>query len=133
LFPSRPTGQRVRNFYAVDTAAGLTLYRIHDLETQGLYSNPAQFYDFLQNRVMIIFRPKYEEADHDRPEFNLILSKKQNYDTVRPLTLGSEILMQIVPRCQPKQANFSGTIQSSYDSPQPTQPTAHRNLFSNVL
>ena len=52
------------------------------LEAQGLYSNPALYYDFLQNRVMIIFRPKYEEVDHENPEFNLILSKKQNYDMV---------------------------------------------------
>ncbi|EKM55554.1 uncharacterized protein PHACADRAFT_256265 [Phanerochaete carnosa HHB-10118-sp] len=53
---------------------------IHDLENQGLHSNPTQYYDFLQNRVMIIFRPKFEEADRDHPEFSLILSKKQNYD-----------------------------------------------------
>lgn len=32
---------------------------------------------------MIIFRPKFEDPDHDHPEFNLVLSKKQNYDTVR--------------------------------------------------
>lgn len=55
---------------------------IHDLETQGLHSNPIQFYDFLQNRVMMIFRPKSEEIGHDQPEFNLVLSKKQNYDTM---------------------------------------------------
>ncbi|CAL1704393.1 unnamed protein product [Somion occarium] len=53
---------------------------LHDLENQGLYSNPSQFYDFLQNRVMIVFRPKFEEADHENPEFSLVLSKKQNYD-----------------------------------------------------
>ena len=51
------------------------------METQGLYSNPAQFYDFLQNRVMILFRPKFDEAEPD-PEFSLVLSKKQNYDAV---------------------------------------------------
>ena len=62
------------------------MHRIHDLESQGLYSNPTQFYDFLQNRVMIIFKPKYEDPDHDRPEFSLILSKKQNYDTVCAFT-----------------------------------------------
>ena len=59
----------------------LTLSRIHDLEMQTLYSNPIQFYDFLQNRVMIIFRPK-SESDYDGPEFSLVLSKKQTYDTV---------------------------------------------------
>jgi ubiquitin carboxyl-terminal hydrolase 7 len=55
---------------------------IHDVESQNLYSNPVQFYDFLQNRVMIIFRPKFEDPDHDHPEFSLILSKKHNYDTM---------------------------------------------------
>ncbi|TFL07619.1 hypothetical protein BDV98DRAFT_558165 [Pterulicium gracile] len=53
---------------------------MHDLENQGLYSTPSHFYDFLQNRVMIIMKPKYEESTHDHPEFTLILSKKQNYD-----------------------------------------------------
>lgn len=48
-----------------------------------MHSNPIQYYDFLQNRVMIMFRPKVEDLDHDHPEFNLTLSKKQNYDTVR--------------------------------------------------
>lgn len=52
---------------------------IHDLESQGLHSNPMGYYDFLQNRVMIIFRPKIDESD---PEFNLVLSKKHNYDTM---------------------------------------------------
>ena len=56
--------------------------RVHDLESQGLHSNPIQFYDFLQNRVMILFRPKFEEPDQDRPEFSLVLSKKQTYDAV---------------------------------------------------
>jgi hypothetical protein len=56
--------------------------RVHDLESQGLYSNPVQYYDFLQNRVMIIFKPKFEDHDQDQPEFKLILSKKQNYDIV---------------------------------------------------
>lgn len=55
---------------------------MHDLENQGLYSTPSHFYDFLQNRVMIIMKPKYEESTHDHPEFTLILSKKQNYDIV---------------------------------------------------
>jgi len=31
---------------------------------------------------MIIFKPKFEDPDPDA-EFSLILSKKQNYDTVR--------------------------------------------------
>jgi len=54
---------------------------IHDLEIQGLHSNPVQFYDFLQNRVMIVFRPK-SDSDPEAPEFNLVLSKKQTYNTM---------------------------------------------------
>lgn len=56
-------------------------FRVHDFEAQGLYSNPVSFYDFLQNRVLIIFRPKFEEADAES-EFSLVLSKKQTYDVV---------------------------------------------------
>jgi hypothetical protein len=67
------------------TVYAQSLFRIHDLDAQGMYSNPIHFYDFLQNRVMIIFRPKFEEPDHDHPEFSLILSKKHNYDMVGAL------------------------------------------------
>ncbi|KAF8177293.1 ubiquitin carboxyl-terminal hydrolase 5 [Mycena galopus ATCC 62051] len=51
----------------------------HDFESQGLHSNPIPFYDYLQNRVMIEFRPQ-SGKDHDNPEFSLVLTKKQNYD-----------------------------------------------------
>ena len=61
--------------------------RIHDLESQGLYSNPIQYYDFIQNRVMILFRPKFDEADHENPDFSLVLSKKHTYDIVSTLLL----------------------------------------------
>jgi ubiquitin carboxyl-terminal hydrolase 7 len=55
---------------------------MHDLEAQGLYSNPIQFYDFLQNRVLITFRPKFDAVDDAHPEFDLTLSKKMHYETV---------------------------------------------------
>ena len=54
--------------------------RSYDVESQGLYSSPVQYYDFLQNRVLVHFKPKFEESDKE--EFNLILSRKTNYDTV---------------------------------------------------
>jgi ubiquitin carboxyl-terminal hydrolase 7 len=54
------------------------------VDSQGLYSNPVQFYDFLQNRVLILFKPKVDDAD--LPEFELMLSKKMNYDIVRHST-----------------------------------------------
>jgi len=54
---------------------------VHDLESQSRCSDPMQYYEYLQNRVLIIFKPKFGEPDHrDHPEFKLILSKKQNYD-----------------------------------------------------
>jgi len=59
----------------------LTFSRIHDLEAQALYSNPVQFYDFLQNRVMIIFKPRFEDSNPES-EFSLVFSKKHNYDMV---------------------------------------------------
>jgi ubiquitin carboxyl-terminal hydrolase 7 len=65
----------------------LIALRIHDVEAQGLYSNPLQFYDFLQNRVMIIFKPKFEEANPET-EFSLVLSKKHTYDLVRMIFIG---------------------------------------------
>ncbi|TDL15584.1 cysteine proteinase [Rickenella mellea] len=53
----------------------------HDLGAQGLFLDPIQFYDFLQNRVLILFRPKNDEPDKNvYPEFELTLSKKMNYD-----------------------------------------------------
>ena len=64
----------------------LIFRRNHALESHGLYSNPVQYYDFLLNRVLIFFRPKFEDSNSDG-EFPLILSKKQNYDTVREFSL----------------------------------------------
>ena len=31
---------------------------------------------------MVVFKPKFEEPGPENPEFSLVLSKKQNYDTV---------------------------------------------------
>ena len=60
-----------------------TSSRVHDLKSQSRCSDPVQYYEFLQNRVLITFKPKFGEPDHrDYPEFKLILSKKQNYDIV---------------------------------------------------
>lgn len=68
-----------RHFLAISNTSS----RVHDLKSQSRCSDPMQYYAFIQNRVLITFKPKYEEPDHrDHPEFNLILSKKQNYDIV---------------------------------------------------
>ena len=55
---------------------------MRDYETQGMYATPPQYYDFLQNRVLISFKPKSGETTDENPEFDLVLSKKMNYETV---------------------------------------------------
>jgi len=64
----------------------------HDLESQGLCSNPVQFYNFLLNRVMVSFRPRLGEPSTDQPEFSLALSKKQKYDAVSYCLFASPVL-----------------------------------------
>ncbi len=36
----------------------------HDYESQSLYSNPIQFYDFLQNQIKVLFKPRFEDVDY---------------------------------------------------------------------
>ncbi|WFD31159.1 ubiquitinyl hydrolase 1 [Malassezia sp. CBS 17886] len=50
-----------------------------DYEMQSLYSNPVQFYDFLQNQVRILLRPRFDDAAY-KTEFELTVSKKMVYD-----------------------------------------------------
>lgn len=58
---------------------------VHDIESQGLCSNPRQFYDLLQNRVVVLFRPKFGELDAGLPKFSLVLNKKQDYNAASRL------------------------------------------------
>jgi len=51
----------------------------HDYEAQSLYSNPIQFYDFLQNQIKVLFKPRSDEYDY-KGEFEITLSKKMTYD-----------------------------------------------------
>lgn len=69
-----------------------SLHRVHDYEAQGLYATPIAFYEFLQNRVLVYFKPKNEEVSDENPEFELILSKKMNYDIVR-FSRGAELIL----------------------------------------
>jgi len=66
--------------------------RQQDFEAHQLYSQVPQFYDFLQNRVLVSFKPKFEEISDLNPEFELILSKKNTYDVVRKDWLQSSLL-----------------------------------------
>ncbi|KAI5451946.1 ubiquitin-specific protease ubp15 [Naganishia albida] len=58
----------------------MTDKEVSDCEQQQLYASVPQFYDFLQNRVLVSFRPKYEEPSASNPEFDLMLSKKMTYE-----------------------------------------------------
>jgi ubiquitin carboxyl-terminal hydrolase 7 len=57
-------------------------FRVADAEAQTLYASTPQFYDFLQNRVLVQFKPKFEDPNGMSPEFELMLSKKMTYDLV---------------------------------------------------
>lgn len=52
---------------------------VHDLEAQSMYSNPVQFYDFLQNQIKVLFKPRFPTASY-KQEVYLTLSKKMTYD-----------------------------------------------------
>jgi ubiquitin carboxyl-terminal hydrolase 7 len=55
--------------------------RVVDMEDQGMYTNPVAYYDFLQHRVMVHFKPK-DEVSETSAGFDLTLSKKMTYDMV---------------------------------------------------
>lgn len=50
-----------------------------DYELQSLYSNPVQFYDFLQNQVRLLLKPRFKDTPYT-DEVELTLSKKMTYD-----------------------------------------------------
>lgn len=55
-----------------------------DYESQSLYSNPIQFYDFLQNQIKVLFKPKFDDVEY-KNEIEVTLSKKMTYDMVSAL------------------------------------------------
>ena len=61
--------------------------RLAEYEQQSLYTTVPQFYDFLQNRVLVQFKPRHEENPGRTQDFDLMLSKKMTYDVVRPFCL----------------------------------------------
>jgi len=56
--------------------------KLPDLESQGLYSDPPQFYDAMFNRVVVLFKPRFNLAGHNQPEFSLILKRTQDHEAV---------------------------------------------------
>jgi ubiquitin carboxyl-terminal hydrolase 7 len=53
-----------------------------DIDRQTKHTTPIQMYDFFQNRVVVHFKPRFqEEGDKQpKPEFDLTLSKKMTYE-----------------------------------------------------
>jgi hypothetical protein len=47
-----------------------------------MFTTPIQFYDFFLNRVVVSFKPKFDDPE-PRQEFEISLSKKNSYDQVR--------------------------------------------------
>ena len=60
----------------------MTEKEVQDLEAQSLYSSVPQFYDFLQNRVLVQFKSRFEDPTGKVPDFDLVLSKKMTYEVV---------------------------------------------------
>lgn len=46
-----------------------------------MFTTPIQFYDFFLNRVVVSFRPKFEDTD-GKADFEITLSKKNTYEQV---------------------------------------------------
>ena len=50
------------------------------------------FYDFLQNQIKVLFKPRFDDVE-PRTEFEVLLSKKMTYDMVSliiPLTTSAQ-------------------------------------------
>ncbi len=52
---------------------------LQDLDKQSMFTTPIQFYDFFLNRVIVSFRPKYDDGQGGQ-DFEVTLSKKNTYD-----------------------------------------------------
>ncbi|GAA5900428.1 uncharacterized protein JCM6883_002840 [Sporobolomyces salmoneus] len=52
---------------------------LQDLTSQQMFTNPVQFYDFFLNRVVVTFRPKFDDPTPEN-EFSIVLSKKNTYE-----------------------------------------------------
>lgn len=88
---------------------------IRQLEAQGMYSNPLQFYDYLYDRVMVLFKPKFDDPEVDQPEFSLVLSRKQNYGAVSHGLFIDLTLLDISDLYSPDGLRSRGTPQARAD------------------
>jgi hypothetical protein len=57
--------------------------RLEELVREGKYPNPVQYYDFLSNKVILNFRPRFPDQTV-KEEFKCVLSKNMKYEQVLP-------------------------------------------------
>ena len=65
--------------------------RLEELVREGKYPNPVQYYDFLSNKVILTFRPRFPDQ-MVKEEFKCVLSKNMKYEQVPSTSLDSESL-----------------------------------------
>ncbi|KAG0139390.1 hypothetical protein CROQUDRAFT_111631 [Cronartium quercuum f. sp. fusiforme G11] len=106
-----------------------------DMEKTQHCVNPPQFYDFFTNRVLVQFKPRYEDMK-TTTEFDLLLSKKMTYDLMairvgeklghEPLKLRFTNSHQGNPKSIIRRASAQGTVADMIQS-------SYTNAPSNVL
>jgi ubiquitin carboxyl-terminal hydrolase 7 len=57
--------------------------REQDFHANNQITNAPQFYEHLQNRILVQFKPKYEDPD-PKATFEVMLTRKMTYEQVRP-------------------------------------------------
>jgi ubiquitin carboxyl-terminal hydrolase 7 len=63
--------------------------RSEELLREGKFPNPVQYYEFLINKVILKFLPRYPDQ-MVKEEFKCVLSKNMKYE---------QVLSQLVERC----------------------------------
>lgn len=53
-----------------------------DFHANNQITNAPQFYEHLQNRILVQFKPKYEDPD-PKSTFEVMLTRKMTYEQVR--------------------------------------------------
>ncbi|KAJ6562387.1 ICP0-binding domain of ubiquitin-specific protease 7-domain-containing protein, partial [Mycena capillaripes] len=91
------------------------------LDIQVGYPDPIEFYNFLENRVLVVFRPKSQQKSPDFPEFAAVLSKKNTYDAIA--AEASKNLQH-----NPAYLRFTSTNSTDGSPKDVLQRSLHRNL-----
>ena len=137
---SKELHRRYSGFHANDT------HRSNGTVSSGRYTEVKEFYDYLLNRVRVMFKPKH--ATDDDSVFSLFLSRKMSYDqfaakvgehlnvdpshlrftTINATTGRSKALVRRVPN-----ATLAGILVPSYNAYGNTQNQRGDALYFEVL